>query len=189
MIRRVLLVLLTLVSLMSAGVWLDSYRGSRTLTYQTSELDRFRFVAVAGWFLISWDESNEELVDIQTDFTKAWTQLRAAGSFRQVMKGRGVAISDLTQPKGVYPGEDDGIWTFASCRTRTLHVEGWIIPLLAGPYPLLVCARSLVRRRYRIRKGLCLRCGYNLMGNRSGVCPECGRVCRVYGAGPIDTKN
>ena len=26
----------------------------------------------------------------------------------------------------------------------------------------------------RRRKGLCLKCGYNLTGNVSGVCPECG---------------
>ena len=24
------------------------------------------------------------------------------------------------------------------------------------------------------KKGLCLKCGYNLTGNVSGVCPECG---------------
>ena len=35
---------------------------------------------------------------------------------------------------------------------------------LLGPY-----------RRYRRRKkGLCLTCGYDLTGNESGVCPECG---------------
>ena len=30
------------------------------------------------------------------------------------------------------------------------------------------------RRRHRARHGLCLRCGYDLRGNVSGVCPECG---------------
>lgn len=30
------------------------------------------------------------------------------------------------------------------------------------------------RRRKRRASGLCLRCGYNLAGNVSGVCPECG---------------
>jgi len=32
-----------------------------------------------------------------------------------------------------------------------------------------------ILRRYRRKKnGLCVPCGYNLMGNTSGVCPECG---------------
>jgi len=30
------------------------------------------------------------------------------------------------------------------------------------------------RDRRRIRPGFCLRCGYNLTGNTSGVCSECG---------------
>ena len=32
----------------------------------------------------------------------------------------------------------------------------------------------IVARRKRIAKGFCPVCGYNLTGNTSGVCPECG---------------
>ena len=32
----------------------------------------------------------------------------------------------------------------------------------------------LIRRPWRRLPGLCTRCGYNLTGNVSGVCPECG---------------
>jgi hypothetical protein len=42
---------------------------------------------------------------------------------------------------------------------------------LALPAALLIA--SLGRRRRR--PGTCRRCGYNLTGNVSGVCPECGR--------------
>ena len=28
--------------------------------------------------------------------------------------------------------------------------------------------------RVRLENGLCLKCGYDLTGNTSGVCPECG---------------
>lgn len=37
--------------------------------------------------------------------------------------------------------------------------------------------RGLVQRA---RRGLCVKCGYDLTGNISGVCPECGtpRVAR-----------
>jgi hypothetical protein len=31
-------------------------------------------------------------------------------------------------------------------------------------------------RAERLEKGQCLRCGYDLTGNVSGVCPECGRA-------------
>jgi hypothetical protein len=36
-------------------------------------------------------------------------------------------------------------------------------------------ARAPARRYRRSRRGLCLNCGYDLRGNVSGVCPECGR--------------
>lgn len=38
-------------------------------------------------------------------------------------------------------------------------------------YPLLPFAV----RRDRRKRGLCVRCGYSLRGNVSGVCPECGK--------------
>jgi hypothetical protein len=38
----------------------------------------------------------------------------------------------------------------------------------------LPALRRRWRRRYRLTHGLCLTCGYNLTGNVSGRCPECG---------------
>ncbi len=60
--------------------------------------------------------------------------------------------------------------------------ERFILPLW-GPLVLLLMLPvvSFFRgpyRRYRRRKrGLCLACGYNLSGNTSGTCPECGCPC------------
>ncbi len=42
---------------------------------------------------------------------------------------------------------------------------------LLGTLPL---AHGPVQKWRRKRNGLCLECGYNLEGNRSGRCPECG---------------
>ena len=36
------------------------------------------------------------------------------------------------------------------------------------------CRRPRAVRAARIRRGLCLTCSYDLRGNVSGVCPECG---------------
>lgn len=38
------------------------------------------------------------------------------------------------------------------------------IPIIRGP----------VRQQWRRSRGLCVECGYNLRGNRSGRCSECG---------------
>ncbi|MHC4698175.1 MAG: hypothetical protein ACYTFA_15685, partial [Planctomycetota bacterium] len=42
-------------------------------------------------------------------------------------------------------------------------------------YPTIALIRGPLRRWHRRRKGLCLKCGYDLTGNVTGVCPECGR--------------
>jgi hypothetical protein len=45
---------------------------------------------------------------------------------------------------------------------------------LFATWPALAFYRGPLRLWRRNRKGLCARCGYNLTGNTSGVCPECG---------------
>ena len=37
-------------------------------------------------------------------------------------------------------------------------------------------AFGILRRRARIRRGCCPRCGYDLRGGSTGPCPECGRA-------------
>ena len=41
-------------------------------------------------------------------------------------------------------------------------------------YPALAYMRGPLGRHGRRKRGLCLNCGYDLTGNVSGICPECG---------------
>ncbi|MEE8169228.1 MAG: hypothetical protein V3T70_01655 [Phycisphaerae bacterium] len=55
------------------------------------------------------------------------------------------------------------------------------IPLITFGIPT---ALMIIRdRRRRIPPGHCRRCGYDLTGNVSGVCPECGTACASRDAG------
>ena len=38
-------------------------------------------------------------------------------------------------------------------------------------------------RRAKLMQGLCSACGYNLTGNTSGICPECGTKVSITSAG------
>ncbi len=49
----------------------------------------------------------------------------------------------------------------------------WFVLLLTVPVPYLWW-RALRRKARRRSCGLCAACGYNLTGNTSGACPECG---------------
>jgi hypothetical protein len=72
--------------------------------------------------------------------------------------------------------------TANSQKNHDLHFIAMNIPgglllaagTLASLYPLLLILRGPIRRWERRRRGLCINCGYNLTGNESGVCPECG---------------
>jgi len=48
------------------------------------------------------------------------------------------------------------------------------VSLVLSAYPTIAFVRGPLRCWRRRRHGLCLKCGYNLTGNLSGVCPECG---------------
>jgi len=63
-----------------------------------------------------------------------------------------------------------------SCTSYAVFSPPWFIVGLLGGYPVFAFARGLIRRRRRRRERhrLCLKCDYDLTGNVSGVCPECG---------------
>lgn len=60
--------------------------------------------------------------------------------------------------------------------THSLEVSYFLIVLITAVLPTawLICFSRPARRRRLKRQGRCLICGYDLAGNASGVCPECG---------------
>ena len=64
-------------------------------------------------------------------------------------------------------------------RHATIRVSIWAIFVLLLVYPAtaFVRDRKRFRRDLRLSAGLCTQCGYNLAGNQSGLCPECGLPC------------
>ena len=56
-----------------------------------------------------------------------------------------------------------------------LSAPPWALALLAGVTPHLVRGLKAKLRDRRRAGGLCPSCGYDLTGNVSGVCRECGK--------------
>jgi hypothetical protein len=50
----------------------------------------------------------------------------------------------------------------------------WFPLLVFGSYPMLVLIGGPIRRSRWRKHHRCLACGYDLTGNTSGICPECG---------------
>jgi hypothetical protein len=69
-----------------------------------------------------------------------------------------------------------------TAESRTWVAPMWVLYLLLLALPAARVA-AVIRRRCRRQSGCCTHCGYNLTGNTSGVCPECGTATRA-GAQP-----
>jgi len=52
----------------------------------------------------------------------------------------------------------------------------WLPAIAFAIYPVLAFIRGPLQRWQRRRTGRCVNCGYDLTGNISGVCPECGQA-------------
>ena len=65
--------------------------------------------------------------------------------------------------------------------TQALGVPLWIPAGLLAVLPAIRFAYMPLRSRRRRRRKQCVACGYLLIGNVSGICPECGR--------PFDLKS
>jgi len=78
-----------------------------------------------------------------------------------------------------------GVVRYSWYRDYIVSIRLWPLVGLLAAYPAI----TLIRGRFRSRpspKSLCVKCGYNLTGNVSGVCPECGtRLAPV----PTDATN
>ena len=61
-----------------------------------------------------------------------------------------------------------------SYRKTWLVFPLWLSTAVLGLICMLPVAQGPLRRWYRLRRCLCIYCGYNLTGNLSGRCPECG---------------
>ncbi len=63
---------------------------------------------------------------------------------------------------------------FGLYENYSVRAPFWAIMLLFASYPTLAFLRGPLRRQRRRKRNECIHCGYNLTGNLSGTCPECG---------------
>lgn len=95
------------------------------------------------------------------------------------MPSKVASKSQFSTPSNQQPPEMKRTILFRS-RTHGPYRTTWIVfPLWLPPLFLLIAgivpiSFGPIRRLRRRRNGWCLHCGYNLAGNRSGRCPECG---------------
>jgi hypothetical protein len=124
--------------------------------------------------------------------TQPWYDASAKES-HWLMLGRGRLGHSVVRPGFVYaaPLADQRFELLGFIRSNTWLTGGysgtgvqfslvlplWLPTVLFGIGPAawaMLYWRPLLQRRRRSRRGLCLSCGYDLRGNTTGVCSECG---------------
>ncbi len=170
MIRKTIIVLLTLaaVGTGAAGYLLgrDPYR------FDTQVLRTETLVAGAtimgGVLQVSvWHSASPHIINMMAE---TYDRL-------DMLNRRGGATRDIRVPLRTFHIE----WRHPFGAPSSGDVTGIKLPLLVpsvlfAAYPALAFARGPFRRWRRRRKGLCLKCAYDLTGNESGRCPECGEA-------------
>jgi hypothetical protein len=88
-----------------------------------------------------------------------------------IVGGRLYLTIVVTRPGGFISGMAFGYLDWE----KVVWIPLWLVNiLLAAALAGLVYAGRRSRRRRRLRHVCCIECGYSLVGNTSGVCPECG---------------
>jgi hypothetical protein len=81
------------------------------------------------------------------------------------------ALSSMLKPSRSFAGFQVTVVNAGGMTARDVRIPYWSLVLAAAVLPAVRAARRAFRRP---PPGLCRRCGYDLTGNVSGRCPECG---------------
>lgn len=189
MIRKSIIIMLMLMAVISVTLMVLSYVPTRNLRiYETNSL------SITGWKEVwsaqlklgKFQENSLSLVCSRGRITLVYSHIidsydmyymnyKFSGFWINKKIGRGM---DSTVANAFIPplNEQERINLLNPRSTTILRFPSWFPPVLFGFYPVLAFFRGPIRRWRRYRKGLCSNCGYNLTGNTSGICPECGEA-------------
>jgi len=89
------------------------------------------------------------------------------------------SLSPAELPAVIYTPEQCEVLHTEDDLFTSVTIPVWALLLSFGAYPAIAFARGPLRRYRRRRRGLCLTCGYDLIGNVTGVCSECGEATEL----------
>ena len=171
MIRKVIIVMLTLAAFSTAVLWIlrlpdaldrTTWR-SRWIPVDLGKGRRLDFTIEGVQLTVSYTKANKARVIVAEEY---WH----IGPFGC---SKGLWLWPPWSKIQAYPWVKRAPTPFSRFAWRITFPLSALIVLFAA-YPIVTFIRGPMRRWHRRREGLCQTCGYNLTGNVSGVCPECG---------------
>ncbi len=182
MIRKAIVAILFTASLMVCFCWATSYdnvtrqnwpQGLDSYTYYPNPQKCFYLTSLRGWVRVGKIQMNKPFRVPSANDRDGWMWFGL----------RTFPDPDLRSTRfgSVIFSHCGGLWytfggPFASGTISAISVPHWALFIILIAYPATACTCGLLRRRRRLRKHLCRNCGYNLTGNVSGKCSECGQL-------------
>jgi hypothetical protein len=160
MIRKAIIVVLTLgmAISMSLHVW-------STLYFLHYKEERVSLLLGGGFIDLS-------IFDVAPGFPEELSITRTSRTEAEDIRK---LYANLARPISTRIPWAYGIKTNSSWGAGTMIIlPFWTMIALFASYPTIAFIRGPLRRWRRKKNGLCIECGYDLTGNESGICPECG---------------
>lgn len=169
MFRKAIIVVLTVAASMTALTWFSSYRQKpwqvRYGSYPGGTPWRMSWGEDAGSLFLLFGESMESVYLTTDDGAFAFCYAR---NVDEIPNSRGFDWRILSYQYG-------SRYNIRYHQVRSTFAVPFVMLLT---YPAGSLVRGPLRRYRRRRRGLCLRCAYNLEGNVSGTCSECGTAVK-----------
>ena len=185
MIQKALIVVFTVLTLVTLVLWVGSYHSPFWFSESAIRLNG------SGWDK-TLDTRQGYFAHVAAERGHLVAEYRSrtpphVPSTGTVLAACGLEISQLPAPLYCdYPSAEElsaGLQRFQQgigpVRITTFRVGLWLPLMLVAGYPAAALIRGPVRRYRRRLRSECLHCGYNLTGNVSGRCPECGTATAV----------
>lgn len=164
-----------------------SYWQADILSFPISSMTSLRWVSCSGILMI-------EYFNYPENKSKLTFQMRNAREFMQAYEFWTLSVASIMN-KNIVDEGDYGFYAFRTknwafvaqgrpYKMRSLNVPYWLLLILFAIMPGRAIAGGFLR--YRRSLVMCCReCGYNLTGNMSGICPECGQPWKQ---GPLNEQ-
>ena len=166
MIRKTLIIISFLLAVMAVTLWVRSYFRSIYISHSSANTFVYVFSDVGHFALSIDDRQSTGLHHWTADWSFPSDGVVADFTFKEMSYYRQICGFAYAYAKPIRAGRIQA--------TYLLTLPHWFIALFFATYPTIAFIRGPYRRYRRRKNGLCLKCGYNLTGNVSGVCPECG---------------
>lgn len=166
MIRKAIIALLASLAFATVGAWVLASESDQPIPVHSYDSDKWSIT----WFLCK----PPAVLSVDFRHDSGDPNNRPTTALHNYERPISQSARDLGPWLGFIYEQLSNVYPDRIYRSAHIVVPLWMPLVVFGSYPAIAFIRGPLRRWRRRKRGLCIRCGYDLEGNISGTCPECG---------------